>query len=273
MTQLAILAEHVDLYAPLGIGFWDPVTGTLVDHGLNVSLRPRHVAEPRLRSSVNARGIHVFHRLPGIPAQSLIDDEPGAASPPTLRRFTFEVADDAHRFLPFSFDADCPVSGLFVPACIQFSPPQTAYVPLFSSVTRSAPGGMATVRAELRNANTGAPAAWAVVRVENQGRELGRGLADADGKLVLIFSYPEPAVSSPPAGYPWRWPIRLYAAYATPVGAVPSHPSLCAVLNQPSARLLVDASPAVELGEQQLEFGRDLIVTSGAVNHILVEPA
>ena len=273
MTRPATHNEQIILSAPLGIGFWDTVTDVLVDHGLSVSLRPRHVAEPRLRSSVNARGIHVFHGLPGFPAQTLVTDEPVGTSPPAARRFTFDVADDDHRFLPFSFDADCPVSGLFVPACIQDSPPQSAYVPLFSSATRIAPGGMATVRAELRDANSDAPAAWAVVRAEYQGRELGRGVADADGKLVLIFSYPEPAVLSPPTVYPWRWSIRLHATYATPIGVVPSTPSLCAVLGQPPASLLLDASPAVELGEQSLEFGRELIVTSGVVNHILVEPS
>ena len=273
MSPLARPTEQVDLHAPLGIGFWDTVTNTLVDHGLSVTLRPRHVTESRLRSSVSIRGIHVFHRLPGIAAPSTAPDEQGSGSPAALRHYILDVSDEAGRFLPFSFDVECPASGLFLPACLHASPPQSAYLPLFSAATRTAPGAMAVVRAELRDARTGAPAAWALVRAEYQGHELGRGLADAEGKLILIFPFPEPQPASPPAGYPWRWPIRLLAAYASPAGAVSTHPPLCAVLAQPPARLLEDASPAVELGEQQLEVGRELIVTSGAANHVLVEPA
>lgn len=273
MIQFASQAEGLILHAPLGIGFWDPVTDALVDQGLRVRLRPRHATEPKFTSNLSSRGIHVFHNLPGLVAQVLGRDLENSAPAPAPRRFTFEVTDGSNRYLPFSFDADCPASGLFVPECLPHSsPPLTKYVSVFSAVTRAVPSGMATVRAELRNANTGLPAAWALVSAEYRGVEIGQGVADANGKLVLIFSYPEPEAQSPPSGFPWRWPVRLQTAYAALPSAT-SHPSLCEVLGQPPARLLVEGSPRIELDELQLEFGKELSVTSGSVSHILIEPA
>lgn len=273
MIQFASQAEGLALHASLGIGFWDPVTDALVDQGMRVRLRPRHVTEPKITSNLSSRGIHVFHNLPGLFAQVLGSDIANGAPAPVPRRLTFEVSDEGNRYLPFSFDADCPVSGLFVPECLPHSSPSlTKYVSVFSAVTRAVPSGMATVRAELRNANTGLPAAWALVSAEHRGVEIGRGMADANGRLVLIFSYPEPEAQSPPSGFSWSWPVRLQAAYAALPSAT-SHPSLCEVLGQPPARLLVEGSPRIELDELQLEFGKELSVTSGSVSHILIEPA
>lgn len=272
MTQALQAPDRWVRTAPLGVGFSDLVTGALVTDGLVVTLRPPRVTDRELRAAQNASGIHVFHALPGITGLQSPANSGNAGGTVAARRFRFEVVDENERFQPFSFDADCPAPGLFVPACLQASPPLNRYVPLFSSVTRLAPPGMAVVRIELRDGTTRRPAAWVLLTVELEGRELGRGLSDRDGKAILIFPFPEPAIASPPASMPWRWPLRLHAFY-TPVAAAPALPSLCTVLSQAPARLLADTSPPVELSAVELEYGRELVVTSGPESHLLIEPA
>jgi hypothetical protein len=247
----------------LAIGFRDDVTGALVADGLRVALRAPHVAGRTATAVTNPRGIHVFHQLPGTADEA----DPGVSRPAT-----FDLEDAAGRFMSYSFEAALPTAGLFVPACATSSPPIDAYAPLFSTPARSIPGGMAVVRAELFDATTGAPAVWALVSADLEGRELGRGVTDTAGRVVVIFPYPEPPPTSPPATRPWTWQIQLRASYS-PVNPVPRVPSLCSVLSQRPARLRVDGSPAVDLPTRTLEFGRELIVTAGLAGRLVVEPA
>lgn len=262
--------ERTTLRAPLGVGFWDAVEGNLVRDGLVVTRRPAHVTEREATGLVSPGGIHVFHHLPGLTARSIFEHE---AIPSGTRRFAFEVDDARNHFHPFWFEADCPADGLFVPNCLHGSPPETRYLPLFSTATRPAPPGKARLRMNLVDVATGRPAAWAMVHVEYGGQELAAGLSGIDGALHVIFNYPEPPIASPPSAFPWHWRIRLRAEYATPAQGAPTIPSLCYVISQPPARLLTDTSASVELVESDLEFGRELVVTSEAKSHVLIEQA
>lgn len=261
-------ADKVLLRPALGVGFWDPQTNTLVDAGLEVTARPRHATESPVGAAQNRQGIHIFHRLPGIS----VEDGNDSVSPGIQRRFTFEVRDLAQRFLPCTFEADCPAAGLFVPGCLQGSPASHQYVALFSAATRSVPHGMAVVRADLRDAATGRPAAWALVSGDIAGVERVRGLADQAGRLALFFAYPEPLIASPPAVMPWRWPLRLRVFYS-PVDPSPVLPGLCSVVEQSPAKFLIEGSSPVDVLEVDLEFGRELVVRSGTASHLSVEPA
>ncbi|WP_289460525.1 hypothetical protein, partial [Klebsiella pneumoniae] len=65
-------------------------------------------------------------------------------------------------------------------------------VDLFSTPSRSMPGAMAIVRGELRRADSGASAAFALVTIDYRGVTLGRGMADREGRFVVACPYPEP---------------------------------------------------------------------------------
>lgn len=266
-----IPVERVVWEPALGVGFWDGVTATTVTEGLVVTTRPRHATEMPIRAAANPHGIHVLHRLPGLAAAAMpFPDD--VSSGVVARQFAFDVVDQLARFHPFSFAAECPASGLYLPPCLQASPPEGRYVPVFSAPTRQAPAGMAVVRVELLDSRDRRPAAWAMLAVEHEGRELARSFADLAGRALLIFPYPEPPLASPPAGSAWRWTIGLRAAYS-PAADTPAIPALCDLLAQRLARLWLDASPASELSLLELEYGRELVVRSGPSPGLLVEPA
>jgi hypothetical protein len=260
-------ADKVLLHPALGVGFWDTLTNTLVDSGLEVTAK-RNNTEAGYTAFQNSHGLHVFHRLPGLSTAGGSD-----APPPAIkRRFMFEVRDLESRFLPFTFDADCPVDGLFVPDCLQLSPPLHRYVSLYSAATRNAPAGVAVVRAELLDAVSGQPAAWAMVNGEIAGVEIARGLADQFGRLALYFAYPEPLILSPPAVMPWHWPLRLHVFYS-PVVPSPALPGLCNMLGQSPAKFLDEGSSLIDVLEVDLEYGQELVVRTGMQSHLSVVAA
>jgi hypothetical protein len=157
----------------------------------------------------------------------------------------------------------------------------TGAVPLHSAPSRVPPAATAVIRAELRDAESGGPAAWAVVEASVGGTRIGRGMADARGRLLLLAHYPEPtppplgaAAGSPPSGptvplYEQTWPVRLdvYAS-ARPLG---DPPDLCDALLQPPAIAWEDAAQRAALGEVDLRYGEELQVrTSGGADGALL---
>jgi hypothetical protein len=142
---------------------------------------------------------------------------------------------------------------------------------LFSSATRAAPDVCGVLRAELREAESGAPAAWALLKAFIDGVEVATGLADAQGRVALIFPYPEPKrpplTSPPPAIGEPVWNVDLQAYYL-PQNPVPSQPELNTVFAQLAhpRRLLDTLSPPVELPAQTLGYHREVIVRSQAAS-------
>jgi hypothetical protein len=144
----------------------------------------------------------------------------------------------------------------------------TPALPLFSAPSREAGGGLAAVRATLWDAAAGAPAAWALMEVRVPGQPTVRGLADREGRVALVFPYPEPAAfaeqSPPPPAGPFsrhEWPLQLFASYA-PRRPAPPRPSLPAALAQPRATLWADAARTVPLTRATLRAGQELVVRS-----------
>jgi hypothetical protein len=140
---------------------------------------------------------------------------------------------------------------------------------------------LAVVRAELVDAVTGKPAAWALVSAEYAGAELGRGVADREGRLLLAFPYPEPGRrqrTSPPQSPPetdgglMAWDVRLRARYDAQLAAQ-AIPDYCALRAQPEARLLEERSPPLELELTRLVLGRDFVYPSAGKPRLFVAPA
>jgi hypothetical protein len=273
---VTIMLETVTRTALLGVRFWDRVNGRAVGEGLElVELSSRRSA------SVSPSAVFAFHDLPGLAASAFGSGDPSFwSSPPERAPLTFELTDAAGRFLPFTFDADLPVQGIFVEDCgLVSSPPDPiGAVPLFSAPSRVAPGGIARVSADLWDAAADTPAAHAVLEVTTADSALSRGVADAAGRVVVLFAYPEPpwhGVSPPPGSKSLSnqtWPLTLTARYA-PAAVTGNPPDLCAVLTQPAATLLAGASPVTPLDPQTLAFGRELVLKTPGHSELLVLPA
>lgn len=279
--------ESVTRVAPLGLRFVDDTTGLPVGSGLTVEAYPPGHPELRRRSRETRSGLHGFPELAGLRTQeSGAGDSAYWASVPQSA-FVVEVIDGERRYLPARFTALAPSRGVAGLACASFSFSVTgqAAVPLFSRPSREVPKTTAAVRAELWDAASGRPAAWALVEVSFDGAAPARGLADEAGRVAVFLSLPAPlgfvddpeaSRSVPVSGPPLldqQWPCTVRAFRAPPplsppqpdLALDPLHrlgalavPDLCALLAQPAARLFpLPATPVAQIASS-IRFGRDL---------------
>lgn len=285
-----ITLDRLTMVAPLGLRFHDTMSGKVVGDGLSVWAYPAGKPTAKQRAHGNRKGVYVLHHGSGLREREHGDgtqfywDNPV----PPNKDFVVEVSDEQRRFQSFQFTASLPHRGVFQWNGFDDSPPSArSSVPLFSSPVRTAPGGMAVIRAELWDTAIDGPASWAVLEAYDAGRRIAQGIADEAGRVALIFSYPAPitfASSSPPgspvgsppfaSGPPLTeqvWPLGLRALY-TPVRPVSSppdsietdqgFPDLHFTLSQPEATLWADAALSEVLLETNLRFGRELILKS-----------
>jgi hypothetical protein len=277
MSGAPTILETVTRTALLGVRFWDRVTGRVVSDGLEV-VETAH----GIRLLPNRGGVFALHELPGLRASEFgAGDDAFWASPPVAATIGFTVVDTSAHFLPFAFTAEVPVRGLFVDDCglPPGSPPDVGSVPLFSAPARTAPAGIAAVRADLWDLDADAPAAWAVLEVTANG-DVYRGVADMRGSVVVLLPYPEPPWhgSSPPPGSKslsqQQWPLDVTVRYSPPTSPPFSDvPDLCAVLTQAPGTLLDSDSPQTALGSQSLTFGSELVLRSHGRSVLHVLPA
>jgi hypothetical protein len=275
MTAVTIL-ERVVRPAPIGLRFRDAATGLPVGEGLRVTVTSLRNPSRHATLAVNGSGVFYAHRFPGFSDRILAEtDDWSALAQPCL----VEVEDPAGRFLPLRVALDLPVRGLidwpFWDALPQeplahwrdnASPPQIMpqALPLFSAPGRLAPAPLAEIRCQLIG-DDGAPAAWALLSAAHGGVVRSLGAADADGRVVLFFPYPErprPSLaSSPPAITDFRWSIELAGYWDHLDPAVP--PELAALLGQldhPRTLFASTVSPPDPLPPQLLSFGRPLVL-------------
>jgi hypothetical protein len=260
VTGVRVL-ERVARNAAFGVRFQDPADGTTVVPGLVVEVYRRPRPHVRTRAVMSRSGVYVAHALPGLREFEFQDADTATLWATATRPYRVEVRDPFARFLPFAFDADLPVRGLFTWHAPWLSPPEAIVlpgdagsppqfllgrVPLFSAPTRPVPGALAVVRAHLRMLDTTQPAAWSLLGVRIDGQPRGLGLADADGRVAVLFPFPEPprvSLSSPPeARNDFTWLLELTAFVApltSPPLPVPALPDLAHVL------ALLDTSGAV----------------------------
>lgn len=232
--------EQLTRNAALGVRFWDAADATSVIDGLQVWVIARANPRVRIQAQVNRSGVYVAHRVPG-----LRDFEfDGSLDPWTaaVRPYRVEVLDPLGRFLPMAFDADLPVRGLFTWRAPWLSPPQPIVlpgdvgsppqlllerVPLFSAPSRPVPEPLAAVHAHLREFGTQRDAAWSLLGVSIDGETRGLGLADARGRVAVLFPYPEPprlSLASPPEArndFTWQVDLTAFWSPGSPPRAVP----------------------------------------------------
>lgn len=275
MSARTIVLERVTRVTPLGIRFWDDVTARVISDGLVVEVYPSGEPTRRMAARANRFGTFVLPRLPGArdPAFELGVGDAGSWQRLQSRPYVIEVCDRHGCFQPFTVNQALPTQGVAILPCpLPASPPMKA-VPIFSSPARPVPEGMAVLRAELLAHMPGqavpVPASWAVLVAHLAGQPPARGVADREGRVAVIFPYPEPIANparpmSPP--YPsgqslWdqEWPVRLEAFY-DPVAPPPWVPDLCRTLAQGPASLWADSSGTRPLPDQTLRYGQELIV-------------
>ncbi len=262
MSAAVRILERVTYQAPFGLRLWDVATGRFLgDESLTVELAPRNRPDQRIRCARNRSGVFYANDVPGL--RDFETSDPRASiSPP--RPFRVWVDDPAGNFLPLTFAIDLPAAGLVTsipphtlpprhpaasPPVLPPSVPVLTGVPMFSSVNRSVPEGLAVIRADLRDLVTDRPAAWCVLAASIEGTPRGLGLADRDGRTAVLFPYPErprPALASPPpATNDFHWRVELTAYPSVVAASPPAKPAGVADL----------AGIAASLGHPQTVYG------------------
>lgn len=268
--------ERATRRAPIGLRLWDAVTATHLLNGLEIDVVARARPQSCTRAFVNRSGIYCAMGLPGLRDFELGNDEDDVEIWRTaLRHYRVEVRDPSDRFQPFIFDADLPVRGLFnwtspIKSLIlptdNGSPPvsMVGHIPLFSKPSRQVPGTFAVVRSQLRENGTDKPAAWCLLTVSIDKIVRGVGVADKEGRVVIIFPYPErprPVLTSPLSAInDFRWNIELAAYYVPQPETVlaPDIPDLAAILGQSDSPCTIFP----ETSQLEIEYGKSLTVRS-----------
>jgi hypothetical protein len=274
--------DRVTRVAPLGLRFWDALTGALVD-GLSVSAIPEVAGAYLGQEQVavpNRSGVYVFHHLPGLrQAEHGSGDEEYWQDPPQQKGFVVTVLDPQGQFLPFRLSVQAPARGILEWSCATSQPfaplPRQLprCVPLFSAPARQATGGIAVLRACLVTGKD-QPAPWALVEAFSQGELIARGMADENGQAALFFPYPrfttDSLVQNRPALTAQTWQIDI-RVYFSPAPSYPKIPELCAVLVQPEASPLAVLSPPAPLDLVALKYGKEKILKTQGKSELWID--
>ena len=293
MIPQILKLDRLTTVAPLGLRFCDLTSGTLVGDGLDVQVYATGNPAKKLPAIANRRGVYVVHRAPGLRDLERGEGDEAYWQNLTARNFVIEVNDNERRFQPFQFTASLPVRGVYkwIGPLLSSPPTPIESIPLYSSPVRSVPAGMAVVRADLWDSASDTAASWAVMEASLNDEVIARGIADAEGRMALIFPYPAPrpfSIASPP-GSPLAsplvanslplteqvWPIQLRAFYtaerpvASPPNPFPTKPELPELrftLSQPEATIWADAALTEPLLEASLQYGHELVLQSKATS-------
>lgn len=278
-----MLLERLTHFTLLGIRFWDAALDRPVADGLTVTAWPTAAPRQVRRAVRTASGVYAFHGLPGMRRlEQATAADILAASPPDITSFVVAVADAQRRFFPVAFEVSLPLPDLGVfPTAVSTSPPGSPGFYLFSAPTRAPAPGLAVVRAQLVEAGSQQPAAYAVVEAEVRGHT-HYAIADARGALALLFPYPlfvSALGASPPGGLPLaeqQWPLTLRVRYQpaaqAPLPGTPL-PALASLFAQPAATIWPStAGTAVSQLTFDLLFGQELVLRTGAESTLWITP-
>ena len=278
--------DEISRVTPLGLRFWDALALTPVGDGLIVTVYPTGEFARRTEAISNPSGIYVAQNLPGLREIEFGRGDAAFWASVVKKSFVVEVIDGRKRFQPFTFLVDLPFRDLFTEPCPAVTLPlqSSSYpgVPLYSAPTRSVSPGIGVIYAHLWDALNDKPASWAMLEASLNGQFLARGFADREGRIALLFPYPEPnySILSPPHSSPisgqlpladQTWTIQLQSFY-TPQQPIPEIADLCKILNQSPAQLQSSKSPAHPLTEAVLHYGQALILRSVSQSIVWIVP-
>jgi hypothetical protein len=263
--------------APLGVQFRDAMDGRVVAAGLEVDLLDALRPAKPLRLHANPSGVFVAHAVRGLAGfGDFGESEAGGMDSPSAGRFSLAVHDPLGRYVDTAVALELPAWGLFGPACLHGSPgTRSPHVPLFSAPTRSLPGTLAALRADLRlDSDERAPVSWAWLELWFGGTRLAAGMADANGSVLLLGPLPKPRQptrrASPPQGFERLvWDVSLRACWHPAHRGLPV-PDLCDVLEQPEVGLLQSRGSAEPLGTLRLGAGEPLRAASADSPFLLI---
>ena len=293
MLTLQAPQESLTVFTPLGIRFWDPVRDTPVRDHLVVTARPEGVQGRVTSAFRTVSGLYAFQGLPGLhEVEYPSEANAGAPSSVRTRRFLIEVIDRLDRFLPVLFRVELPLSyrGVFslMPQNRGLAAGELSRFFLFSAPTRLASSGLAAVRAQLVDATTGQPAAYALMELQVNG-STWYGVSDAEGGIAVLFPYPtftSALLTSPPGMgrvsqslQHWEMTIRVRyepLALTFPVGsAIPDLRSI--VMQAPGGirptQLHSPLSAPVAAWPQELLFGQELILRTDDLSTLWIQMA
>lgn len=273
--------ERDRTFTPLGIRFWDAALDLPVAHALEVHAWPAGTHHAPLRAVRSPGGVYAFHALPGQRAAyrpAPDEDHPERAGAP--REYAIAVDDPSGRCQPAAFSVTLPLGyrGEFLSAHDDASPPRPAgRAYLFSAAGRQVPPGLAAIRADLVDAGTGAPAAWAALTA-TVGGVTRTAVADERGRALVLVPFPTPErlrQGSPPVDpltATWlvslavRWePAALRYPFPAREGMNPAwaaRPSLKSILDEQRAALVwTDEGQAPAAGwTETLVHGQELVL-------------
>lgn len=263
---------------PLGVGFWDSVTGRLIRNHIDVSVWSKGRPEVRRPAVCNASGIFCAQDLAGLREQERGGGDAAYWGSLHTRRFVIDMRDGQGDFLPLRVLAHLPAKGPLAIDC--GSPPGdlpgVPYLPLFSAPSRRLAGPVARLYAQLAVPTTGgdtSPAAWSVAEAWIDGECIALGMADAHGALLLAFPYPAPPHAISSSTEPWSlylhtWQVELRVRYRAPASDADLQmpPELSAAMLQPRVQAVDCLSPLTPIGTRTLSYGQALVIRSSSSN-------
>jgi hypothetical protein len=272
--------ERDRTFTPLGIRFWDAALDLPIADALAVHAWPAGTGYAPVRAVRTPDGVYAFHGLPGQQAaEKPADGEEHPETVGTPREYAIAVDDAGGRYQAAAFSLTLPLGYrgefLSVPAGSPPRPAGRAY--LFSAPSRQVPPGLAAIRADFVDADTGAPAAWAVLTATVAG-VTRTAVADERGRALVLMPFPTPErlrQGSPPAGPSTAsWPVSLAARWEPAALRFPfperegmnpawaARPSLKSILDEQRAALVwtdEGQAPAAEWTDT-LVHGQELVL-------------
>ncbi len=285
--------EQVQIVSPLGMRFWDDVSGRYITNDLQVIASPQNKPWQSTIAITNRSGVYIFPKISGL--EQPADDQSEATfwdDPSFKRSYLIKVEDGLQRFHPYSFSVELPQKGLLgiqdvhfpLSSPPPFSPlePSAQFLPLFSNATRKIPSGMAVIRADLRNPNNSEPVPWAVLQVEVVDQNIrGIGVSNIKGSAIITFPYPDrpeasfndltsplsPIDTNQTSLFEQSWELSLSVGWNPSfqgdfVPTMPDLSYLLQALEMHPARLWSNHEQQIELVNPTLKYGEELILRS-----------
>ncbi len=280
MTPGIRVLERDRRFTPLGIRFWDAALEVPIANTLSVHAWRSGGSSPPVPAVRSPGGVYSFHGLPDQAAAekpAASERFPERVGPP--RDYVVAVDDPSGTYLPVAFTVTLPLGyrGEFLGATAASPPVENGRAYLFAAPGRLAPPGLVAIRADLVDAVTEEPAAWATLSATLLG-ESSLGIANQDGRVLVLLQLPTPdrlQQGSPPVGgAPASWPVTLSARWEPNALRYPfagggdldpdwaTRPSLKSILDEQGAATIwtADVSAPVDEWTETLVHGQELVL-------------